>query len=77
MIHAEVDLPVDIYKDVERIAKASNKLPAQVMRSLITEAVEAKRGPAKPGQRLDRLVGLRFHGPKDLAQNIDHYLYDS
>jgi hypothetical protein len=74
MIHAEVDLPADVYKDVERIAKASQRQPGQVLRDLIKQALRTQ--PTKTGQRLDRRVALQFHGPKGLAANIDHYLYD-
>lgn len=35
MIHAKVDLPADVYKDVERIANASKRQPGQVMRDFI------------------------------------------
>lgn len=76
MIHAEIDLPTDVYQDVERIAKASKREPVQVMRDLIKQGLRMQRPSTKPGERLDRLVALQFHGPKDLAQNADHYLYD-
>jgi hypothetical protein len=42
MIHAETDLPADVYKDVERIAQASKRKPGQVLRDLITQAVRSK-----------------------------------
>lgn len=76
MIHAEIDLPADVYHDVELIAKASKRTSDQVMRDLIKQALRLHRPSAKTGQQLDRLVALQFHGPKDLAQNADHYLYD-
>ena len=52
MIHAEIDLPTDIYKAVERLAKASKLQPAQVMRDLITQAVRSKTRSARSGEKL-------------------------
>lgn len=76
MIHAEIELPADVYQDVERIARASKREPVQVMRDLIKQGLRMQPPSAKTDRRLDRLVALQFHGPKDLAQNADHYLYD-
>jgi hypothetical protein len=76
MIHTEIDLPADVYKNIERIAKASKRQPGQVMRDLIEQGLRIQDPTPKSGHRLDRLVALQFHGPKDLAGNIDRYLYD-
>lgn len=42
MIHTEIDIPANAYKDVERITHASKRRPAQVMRDLITQALCSK-----------------------------------
>lgn len=47
MIHLEIDIPTDVYKDVERIAKASKRQPGQVLRDLITQAVRSKTQSAR------------------------------
>jgi hypothetical protein len=52
MIHIEIDLPADVYKDVERIAKVSKRHPAQVMRDLITQAVRNKTRSVRNGGKL-------------------------
>jgi hypothetical protein len=52
MIHTELDLPGDVYKDVERIAKASKRQPGQVMRDLITHAVRSKIRSSRGGGEL-------------------------
>jgi hypothetical protein len=75
MIHAEVDLPADVYQDVERIAKASKRQPGQVMRDLITQAVRTKPRRAKTSGRLGALADLGIKGPSDFASRLDDYLY--
>lgn len=73
MIHAEIDLPADVYKDVERIAKASKRPPAQVMRDLITQAVRRKARSARSGGKLPvekhfgTMPGLWTHQGEDAA----------
>jgi hypothetical protein len=73
MIHAELDLPSDVYKDIERIAKASKRQPGQIMRDLITHAIKEKRRPTPRG--LGALADLGIKGPSDLSSRLDDYLY--
>lgn len=77
MIHAEVDLPADVYQDVERIAKESKRKPAQVMRDLITQSLRTRPRPrpAKPTGGLGALADLGIKGPSDFASRLDDYLY--
>jgi hypothetical protein len=49
MIHAEVDLPAEVYKDVERIARASKRSSGQVLRDLITQALRNKTRTRRGG----------------------------
>jgi hypothetical protein len=75
MIHTEVDLPTDVYENVERIAQASHSQPSQVLRDLITRAVQTSRQPIPRGRGLGALADLGIEGPNDLGSRLDEYLY--
>jgi hypothetical protein len=75
MIHTEVDLPADVYQDVERLAKESKRKPAQVMRDLITQSLRTRPRPAKTTGGLGALADLGIKGPSDFASRLDDYMY--
>jgi hypothetical protein len=77
MIHTELDLPPNVYRDVELMAKANKRPAAQVLRELIFVGVERWRlRQATPERRgLGQLASLGIKGPKDFATNLDSYLY--
>jgi hypothetical protein len=81
MIHAQIDLPADIYEDVERIAKARRKPTAQVIRDLVGVGVANWRQAHRSRRRsseahgLGQLANLGLQGPKDMAIRLDDYLY--
>ncbi len=77
MIHTEVDLPTDVYKDVERIAEARKRPTAQVIRDLIgSGVVNWRQQHIRPaGHGLGDLANLGIKGPSDFASRLDEYLY--
>jgi hypothetical protein len=77
MIHAQIDLPADVYEDVERIARARKQSTSLVIRDLIDSGVASWRQGDAGSERhgLRQLAELGLKGPADLASRLDDYLY--
>ncbi len=77
MIHTQLSLPQDVYRDIERIAKAHQRPTNYVVRELVATGVKQWRlrqgRPQKQG--LGQLAELGVRGSADLATNLDDYLY--
>lgn len=76
MVGAQISLPQPLYEELQLRAKLTGKKADELARELLERQLHSKREPASTGKPLDRLVNLKFQGPPDLSQNIDHYLYD-
>jgi hypothetical protein len=70
-----IEVNDQVKEQLDRLARQQRRNPSDVLEDLVRTALPERKSSDK-GPRLDRLVNLRLHGPKDLAQNIDHYLYD-
>lgn len=76
MIHTEIDIPTHVYEDIKRFAEANRRPTDQVLREAIDLGVSNLwRNKAKPHRGLSQLAELGIKGPKDLALNLDNYLY--
>lgn len=77
MIHTEITLSPDVYKEVEHIAEASQRRPALVLRDLVGLGVAAwRKQPARTtGNGLGAVAHLGFKGPRDFASRLDEYMY--
>ncbi len=78
MIRTQIYFPKSQYDDVKLRAKLAGKPAAEVVRELVALGLKSESiRPATAYRALDELSKLKFKGgPKDLSQNIDHYLYD-
>src|SRR5260370_10360474 len=73
---AQISLPQPLYEALKLRAKATGKQADELARELLEQDLHAEHEPVKAGKPLDRLIPLKFHDPRDLSRNIDHYLYD-
>ncbi len=77
MIHTQLSLPQDIYRDIELMAKAHQRPTNQIVRELVAVGVKQWRlrqvQPTKQG--LGQLAKLGIKGPADLATHLDDYDY--
>lgn len=77
MIRTQVYLTKEIYHQVRIVAKADRKPAAQVIRELLEEGLELKQNGRPVQNGLLELAKIRARGgPRDLSENLDHYLYD-
>jgi plasmid stability protein len=73
---AQISLPQPLYEKLKLRAQRTGKQADELARELLARDLQVKDEPAKVGKPFDRLIALKLHGPRDLSQNIDHYLYD-
>jgi plasmid stability protein len=73
---AQISLPQPLYEKLKLRAQRTGKQADELARELLERDLRTKREPVKTGKPLDRLIALKFHGPRDLSRNVDHYLYD-
>ena len=75
MIRTQIYLPKQLYENIKLQAKMADKPAAQVIREYIDKGMEAQQRPAQK-DGLMKLASLNITGgPKDLASNLDDYLY--
>lgn len=76
MIRTQVYLPKNVYEQIKQRAAAKHTSAAAELRDLVNEGLRTNP-QLKTGQTLDKLTHLGITGgPKDLAANVDKYLYD-
>lgn len=78
MIRTQVYLPKQLYITIDLIAEKEKKPKAQIIREVLQEGMEKRRGNA--GKALLEIASLgrklKLKGPSDLSTNIDKYLYE-
>ncbi len=76
MIRTQVYIPDDLYRELRLLAQTSGKNISELLRESATEVIKKnqirKDKKKKWGQGF---IGAGKGGPKNLAKNIDRYLY--
>ena len=75
MIRTQVYLPEQLYQEINLVSKKEKKAAAQVVRELLEEGLLIKKKSNNIGKALIALSKVNAHGPKDLSNKIDDYLY--
>jgi hypothetical protein len=77
MVRAQFYLPNNLYEEIKRTARADSQSFAELARDLLSSEL-ARRRSNKPKLGISSLgkLGVRG-GPKDLAINLDYYMYGS
>lgn len=75
MLRTQIYIPKPLHQRAKLVAKKENKPLAALYREFITQGLESTQ-QKQAEKSLDFLINLKFRGgPKDLSENIDHYLY--
>lgn len=82
MKRTQLYLPPETHYKIAREAELQHTTMAEVMRQYIEMGVEGKLSTRKQGAAHLLSLAKRVHargirGPKDLAENLDEYLYKS
>ena len=75
MIRTQVYLTKQLYQEIDIVAKQEKKPAAQVVRELLEQGLQMKKKQDSIGKALLELAKINAHGPKDLSERIDDYLY--
>lgn len=79
MVRTQIYIKEETHRTLLRLAKSQAKPMAELVRDFIEHGiVGASNDTASGTSTLKRLVNSAVQGgPRDLSENIDHYLYDS
>ncbi|MCA9407518.1 MAG: ribbon-helix-helix protein, CopG family [Candidatus Omnitrophica bacterium] len=77
MVRTQIYLPKDLHQRLTRLASQRGKPMAQLVRDLIDKGLkEREEGDFSGKEALTKLFAIQATGsPKDLSQQVDHYLY--
>lgn len=77
MIRTQIYIPEQMHAQLTRLAEKRNKALAEVIREFLGKELQQTPEENMGKQAMWRLVNLNLRGgPKDLAQNLDKYLYE-
>jgi len=75
MKRTQIYLPEDLYNEL-RLETQSTKLSvSELIRQAVSEKLTKKMDARGGVKTLARIAAIGATGPKDLAQNLEHYLY--
>lgn len=79
MIRTQIYIPREMHYQLTRLASSKQEPMAKVVRQFIEEGLNKTQTKDLSGKRtLHRIAHLRLKGgPRDLSENLDHYLYGS
>lgn len=77
MIRTQIYIPEVLHRKLMHIAKTEDVSMAKVARDILEEGTKERKKVDRSGiKTLEALSKLGFTGgPKDLSENLDHYLY--
>jgi hypothetical protein len=76
MLRTQIYLPEDFYSQLNWLATKLNVSMAEVIRMILKNGLRKKEEILAPGNDLWKLADLKIKGgPKNLAKNLDYYLY--
>ncbi|MGB9706841.1 MAG: CopG family transcriptional regulator [Microgenomates group bacterium] len=76
MLRTQIYLPEDFHSQLGELAVKLNVSMAEVIRMILKNGLKKKEEFLSPGNDLWKLANLKIKGgPRDLAKNLDRYLY--
>jgi len=76
MLRTQIYLPEDFHSQLSWLAAKLDVSMAEVIRMILKNGLKKKEEILAPGNDLWKLADLKIKGgPKDLAKNLDYYLY--